>query len=230
MYSYLWDGGGVAFTAYEIMNIIFIISILGMYMTLIIKTKLYQKKLQCIIFVIANLLFIPTAYIWDFVSSEGIGYRLMMLYCVGLLYLMGVALADKLMSIRFGNCYIVLMAAIIFNFGLIDNIGYYNLNLCWEQTYATAIQMQDRLQQLEGYEDTNDILIVGTLALKNDNKREWVTDRIPEMIGVADVNLMRNQDLIIPILNTDLGMTVERISEEQKQELELSEEVKNMGN
>lgn len=225
----LFVGSNGEFTFYEILNIIFILSFISMYIYMIIKTKLYRNRIQLFVFVLFNLLLIPVAYLWDFLS-EDVVYRFMMLYCVVLLYVLAVVIADRYLSAKFSNLYMYFMIAVIFNFGLIDNIGYFNLNLCWEETYATAIQMQDRLQQLDGYEDTDEILVIGTLRLKNNNRREWVTDRIPPMIGLEAVNLMRNQDFIVSILKNDLGMVLDGVSGEQKEELMQSDEVKEMGN
>lgn len=227
-FAELFIGSNGEFTAYEILNMVFIVCFLAMYVYTAVKTKLYQNRLQSVLFVVANLLLIPSAFLWDFISEDVI-YRLMMLYCVALIYILGVVIADRFLAERAANGYALLMVVIIFNFHLIDNIGYYNLNLCWEQSYATAIQMQDRLQQLDGYEMTEDVLIIGTLQMKNQNRREWVTDRIPPMIGVEDVNLMRNQDFIVSILNNDLGMVLSGVRGEQEVLLRQSEEVQQMG-
>lgn len=227
-FAELFIGSNREFTLFEIGNGIFGILFLVIYCFIILRTKLYQRKTQFIVFLIANLLFIPSAYLWNFISEEVV-YRLLMLYCVVLLYLLAVALTDRYMPERFGSAYVLFSVVMIFNFMLVDNIGYYNLNLCWEQSYATAIQMQDRLQQLEGYRDTDDILIIGTLQMKNKNRREWVTDRIPPMIGVEDVNLMRNQDFIVSILKNDLGMVLDGVRGEQEEALRLSEQVNQMG-
>lgn len=227
-FAELFIGSNGEFTLFEIANAVFIILLLGMYGVIVWQTKLYCRKLQAVLFVLANILLIPAAYLWDFVSADVV-YRLLMLYCVVLFYLLAVVLADKYMPQWFGNAYLFFNILLLFNFGLIDNIGYYNLNLCWEQTYATAIQMQDRLQQLEGYENAEEVMIIGTLQLKNGNQRDWVMDRIPPMIGVEDVNLMRNQDFIVSILNNDLGMVLDGVNGEQREELMNNSAVKNMG-
>lgn len=227
-FAELFIGQDGNFTLFEVLNGIFILLLIGIYCYLVVHRRLLKQKLQFVLFLVANVLFIPTAYLWDFVSEEVI-YRLLMLYCVVLLYLLAVALIDRYLPEWFANLYLMFSIVMVFNFGLIDNIGYYNLNLCWEQTYATAIQMQDRLQQLEGYEDTEDILILGTLRMKNENRRDWVMDRLPPMIGIEDVNLMRNQDFIVSILNNDLGMVLDGVRGEQEETLRQTDEVMEMG-
>lgn len=227
-FAKLFIGSNGEYTFFEISNGIFILLLIGIYGYGIVYTKLYRRKWQLLIFMISNILFIPAAYLWDFVS-EDVVYRLLMLYCVVLIYLLAVTLVDKYMPKWFGNAYTLFCIAIIFNFALIDNIGYYNLNLCWQETYATAIQMQDRLQQLDGYEDADTILIIGTLRLKNENRRDWVLDRVPPMIGIEDVNLMRNQDFIVSILNNDLGMVLDGVNGEMREELLENKTVQEMG-
>lgn len=226
-FAELFIGSNGQFTLYEILNGIFIVFFLGVYGYVVIRTKLYRRKLQSVILILFSILFIPAAYLWDFIS-EDVVYRFLMLYCVVLIYLLAVTLVDKYLPEWFGNLFLYFNVLMIFNFALVDNIGYYNLNLCWQQSYATAVQMQDRLQQLSGYENTDDVLIIGTMQMKSKNRREWVTDRIPPMIGVEDVNLMRNQDFIVSILKSDLGMVLEGVRGEQEEILRQSDEVRNM--
>jgi len=203
---------------------IFIVALFAAYIVIIIKTKLYKRKLQTVLLVVASLLFIPGAYIFDFISQDVI-YRFLMLYCLVLLYLLLVKLADKWLCGWFAEATMVLMAAIILNFGLIDNIAYYNLNLCWEQTYATAIQMQERITSLEEYSPEKRVLITGTIETNN---REWLQSRIPYLVGTDDVNLMRNHSFIITILNMDLGMDLDGVGEEERNRVLASEEYSEM--
>ena len=204
-FAEMFIGTNSDFTAYEIFNILFIICLFMAYGIIIIKTKLYRKKVQTILLCVASLLLIPAAYIFEFVSKEVI-YRFLMLYCLALIYLLLVKLADAWLSGWFSEMVLILSVVITVNFGLIDNIAYYNLNLCWEQTYATAIQMQERITSLQEYSPEKKVLVIGTIQTNN---REWLQSRIPHLVGTDDINLMRNQEFIITILNTDLGMNLD---------------------
>ena len=215
----MFIGGNSDFTAYELFNMVFIIALLAAYGIIIIKTKLYKRKLQTVLLVVASLLFIPAAYIFDFISRDVI-YRFLMLYCLVLLYLLLVKLADAWLCGWFSETVLVLIAAVILNFGLIDNIAYYNLNLCWEQTYATAVQMQERITSLDYDISDNRILVTGTIQT---NDREWLQSRIPYLIGTDDINLMRNQAFIITILNVDLGMKLDGANCEEREKIISSE-------
>ncbi len=218
-FAEMFIGGNSDFTAYELLNMVFIIMLFAAYIMIFIKTKLYKRKLQAVLLVVASLLFIPAAYIFDFISQDVI-YRFLMLYCLVLLYLLLVKLTDAWLAGWFAETTMVLIAAIVLNFGLIDNIAYYNLNLCWEQTYATAIQMQERITALDEYAPEKRILITGTIET---NDREWLQSRIPYLIGTDDVNLMRNQSFIITILNVDLGMNLDGVNNEERERTLASE-------
>lgn len=220
----MFIGGNSEFTAYEIFNILFIIVLFAAYILIFVKTRLYRKKLQTLLLVIASLLLIPAAYLFDFISTEVV-YRFLMLYCLVLWYILLVKLADRFLAGWFSEMVVVLIAAIVLNFALIANIAYMNLNLCWEQTYATAVRMQERITALDDGSEERQILIVGTIRTEG---REWLLSRIPYLIGTDDVNLMRNQSFIITILNVDLGMNLDGVNNAKKEQIMESEEYAQM--
>jgi len=209
----MFTGGNSDFTAYEIFNIVFIFSFLALLIFTAVKQKLYKRKLQALLTVLACLLFIPAAYVFDFLSEE-IVYRFMMLYSLVLIYMLFVKLADRYLGGWLSEACAALIAAIVFNFAVISNIGYLNLEYCWEQTYATAVRMQERITLLNGIDTDCHLMITGTIQTE---RRDWLLDRIPYMVGVDDVNLMRNQTFIRVILMQDLGMTLEGVDPDERE-------------
>lgn len=209
----MFTGGNSDFTAYEIFNIVFIFSFLALLIFTAVKQKLYKRKLQALLTVLACLLFIPAAYVFDFLSEE-IVYRFMMLYSLVLIYMLFVKLADRYLGGWLSEACAALIAAIVFNFAVISNIGYLNLEYCWEQTYATAVRMQERITLLNGFDTDCHLMITGTIQTE---RRDWLLDRIPYMVGVDDVNLMRNQTFIRVILMQDLGMTLEGVDPDERE-------------
>lgn len=212
-FAEMFVGGNSEFTAYEILNMIFIVAFLILLITTAVKQKLYQRKLQAALTVLACLLFIPTAYIYEFLSAEVI-YRYLMLFSLVLIYMLFVKLADEFLRGWMAEACAVLIAAIVFNFALISNIGYLNLEYCWEQSYATAIRMQERITMLDGFDSDCHLMVTGTMETEG---REWLLDRIPYMVGVDDVNLMRNQTFIRVILANDLGMSLREVDSDEKE-------------
>ena len=208
----MFIGGNSDFSVYEKLNIIFILLFIASYIIIYFKQKLYHRKLQSILLVVASLLFIPGAYILDFLSEEVV-YLFRMQYCLVLTYMLLIKLADEYLMRWLSETVMILMIVIISNFAIIANISYFNMELCWEQTYATAIQMQIRIYDLKEYEDGEKIAIIGYL---DSDDREWVLNKIPYILGVSDTNIMKNENSIISILNNDFGMKLEPISEEQK--------------
>lgn len=221
----MFIGGNSDFTAYELLNVVFAVAFIAAYMMIVVKTKLYRRKLQLILLLVASALFIPMAYLWDFISREVV-YRFLMLYCLVLLYMLLVKLVDQYISGWFSNAVMVLMVGMILNFTLIDNIAYYNLELCWEQTYATAIQMEDRITSMEDYDATAPLFVSGTIQAQ---EREWLQERIPYMIGTNDVNLMRNQAFVVKIMEIDLGHTFEQAGTNDIERVMATQEYAMMG-
>lgn len=212
-FAEMFVGGNSSFTAYEILNIVFIAAFLALLIVTAVRQKLYLKKLQAALTVIACLLFIPAAYVFDFLSDEVI-YRYMMLYSLVLIYMLFVKLADAYLRGWLADMCAVLIVVIVFNFALISNIGYLNLEYCWEQTYATGIRMQERITMLEDFDADCHLMVTGTIETEG---RAWLLDRIPYLIGVDDVNLMRNQEFIRVILMQDLGLSLEGVDPDEKE-------------
>lgn len=214
-FAEMFIGGNSEFTAYEILNMIFIPAFLSLLIVAALKQKLYRRKLQAVLTVAACLLFIPAAYVFDFLSNEVV-YRYLMLYSLVLIYMLFVKLADAYVRGWLAEACAVLIAVIVFDFALISNIGYLNLEYCWEQTYATAVRMQERITMLDGFDADCHLMVTGTIETEG---RSWLLDRIPYMVGIDDVNLMRNQTFIRVILMQDLGMRLEVVDADEKEQV-----------
>lgn len=214
-FAEMFIGGNSEFTAYEIFNMIFMAAFLTLLTGVAVRQKLYLRKLQTALTILACLLFIPAAYIYDFLSEEVV-YRYLMLHSLALIYMLFVKLADTYLRGWLAEACAVLIAAIVFNFAVISNIGYLNLEYCWEQTYATAVRMQERITMLDGFDKDCHLMVTGTIETEG---RAWLLDRIPYMIGVDDVNLMRNQTFIRVILMQDLGMRLEEVDSDEKERI-----------
>ncbi|MDE6420882.1 MAG: hypothetical protein K2K87_10190, partial [Lachnospiraceae bacterium] len=223
-FAEMFIGGNTDFTAYEILNMVFAVAFLALLVGVSVRQKLYRRKLQAALTVLACLLFIPTAYVFDFLSEEVV-YRYLMLYSLVLIYMLFVKLADTYLRGWLADACAVLIAAIVFNFALISNIGYLNLEYCWEQTYATAIRMQERITMLDGFDTDCHLMVTGTIATEG---RAWILDRIPYMIGVDDVNLMRNETFIRVVLAQDLGMGLKGVDPDEKERVLVSSEYAEM--
>lgn len=223
-FAEMFIGGNSEFTAYEILNMVFIVSFLAVLVFAAVKQRLYRRKLQAVLTVAACLLFIPAAYVFDFLSEEVI-YRYMMLHSLVLIYMLFVKLADVYLRGWLAEACAVLIAVIAFNFAVISNIGYLNLEFCWEQTYATAVRMQERITMLDGFSTDCKLMVSGTIETEG---RAWLLDRIPYMVGVDDVNLMRNQSFIRVILAEDFGMRFDDADREQKERISATPEYAEM--
>lgn len=217
-------GGNSDFTAFEILNMVFAVAFLALLIGVSVRQKLYRRKLQAALTVLACLLFIPAAYVFDFLSEEVV-YRYLMLYSLVLIYMLFIKLADTYLRGWPADACAVLIAVIVFNFAVISNIAYLNLEYCWEQTYATAVRMQERITMLDGFNEDYHLMVTGTIRTE---ERGWLLDRIPYMPGVDDVNLMRNQTFIIVILAEDLGMRLEGVDPDEKERVLASPEYAEM--
>ena len=218
-------GTNSEFTAYEIFNIIFVLLFVVAFVAVIIRRKIYKHKLQFALLFVMGFLFVPGAYIFEFASEEVV-YRFMMLYGVAFLYMLLIKVADEFLQGWFATVVAALSFVIAFNFAVIDNIAYENLNLCWEQTLATATMMEERITSVDGYSPDMQLMGQGTMQ---DEGRDWLRDRLPrELVGANDVNLMRDQSFIQPLLKTELGFTTDGVDEDMRNSIISSDEYLNM--
>ena len=80
---------------------------------------------------------------------------------------------------------VVLVALLCYNFLLMDNIAYFNLQQQYEKSYAYCVRLLDRIEQTPGYEQGMPICMVGEISKKNYPSTE-LTDKITSKIRGTD--------------------------------------------
>lgn len=84
-------------------------------------------------------------------------------------------------------------AVLIFNHILIANISYHKLNMAYEKSYGVLIRIADRIEQTEGAESCDRILVLGKLA----GSEAYSADLPPVMTGTTDGFIIRADDEIV---------------------------------
>ena len=80
---------------------------------------------------------------------------------------------------------VVLVALLCYNFLLMDNIAYFNLQQQYEKSYAYCVRLLDRIEQTPGYVQGMPICMVGEISEKSYPSTE-LTDKITSKIRGTD--------------------------------------------
>ena len=116
---------------------------------------------------------------------------------------------------------LVVSAILIFNQTIIANVSYHKLNIAYEKSYGTLIRIADRIEQTEGAEECDSILVLGYLPESED----YSVKLPPDMTGTTDGYILRADDEVVgqsvlcSALNDYCGKNYRFISGEDKTEL-----------
>lgn len=116
---------------------------------------------------------------------------------------------------------LAVMIVLICNQVIIANVSYHKLQIAYEKSYGTLIRIADRIEQTEGAEDCNRILVVGTLP----DSEAYSAVLPPDITGTTDGLILRADDEIIgqsvlcSALNDYCGTAYTFVAGEEKKSL-----------
>lgn len=222
-------------STFVILNcVIFAITVFG-YLLSAIKNKsflLVQKGLLLIIYVIllpagANILAFINFGI-DYHNLMKMGYCVFYLFFIMLYERMDTS-NEKMESIKSWTI-LVIACFMIINQVVISNVSYHKSQMAYEKSYATLIRIADRIEQTEGADACDNILVIGALPLS----KAYSDNLPPDMTGTTDGYILRaddetvGQSVLCSALNDYCGKNYKFIFADAKQALLEKEEIKNM--
>ena len=104
---------------------------------------------------------------------------------------------------------------------LLANISYHKLGLSYEKSYGILIRIADRIEQTQGAEDCDRILVLGSLP----DSEAYSAVLPPDMTGTTDGLILRaddelvGQSVLCSALNDYCGTSYTFVSGEEKQAL-----------
>lgn len=114
-----------------------------------------------------------------------------------------------------------IVALYVFNNVIIANVSYHKLNMAYEKSYGTLVRIADRIEQTEGSDECDRILVLGAL----ENSEAYSANIPPDMTGTTDGFILRADDEIVgqsvlcSALNDYCGTNYQFISGEEKKAL-----------
>ena len=193
--DYFFDfSGGVS--VFSIINTVIFVFTFVFYLIDIIKNKL---KISKVLVIGVCVILLPIgASILGFVNS-GIDYHNLMKMGLFVFYLFFILQYEKSefknQKLNSVKSWIILAvtAVLIFNQIIIANVSYHKLNMSYEKSYGTLIRIADRIEQTEGAEDCESILVLGAL----EGSGSYSSKLPPDMTGTTDGFILRADDEIV---------------------------------
>ncbi|WP_216697524.1 hypothetical protein [Anaerostipes faecalis] len=166
------------------------------------------------------------ACIWFF-TSDSIVYRPMMLQSICVVYIWMTLLFDRWFKEKWANIAGLLLTVIIFNYGIQANISYYHLNRCYESSYATGLEMIERIHQLSNGK-INHIAVTGNIAKEVCLGGEKKGTGLQLLGQLIEDNLLFDQEHTVLFLSNTFKLDLSAVSQKQLKKLEESNKVKEM--
>lgn len=205
---------------FEVLNVLLFGLIVSGFIYLAAYHKTYLKLPLLAIAGVLMLLLPLLAYSMYFISPE-VSYHMLMVMSLLSLYLLPVVFYDAYTPtgrlsplLSWGT--LLVTAVIVFNFIIIANISYFNMNMKYEKSYGLANRIVDRIEQTEGYEGAEKLAVFGRASLDDNISTEEVSQSVPKMTGVLGNRFLAHPLHYERMFKHFFGLSLELVEEEEK--------------
>ncbi|RLQ86682.1 glucosyltransferase domain-containing protein [Planomicrobium sp. Y74] len=203
---------------FEVLNVLLFILIVLAIAAAVVENRIYESgwKLAVVMVLLFSLPF--SAYSLFFISPD-IWYHFLMILAVIGFYLLPVVIYDKLkissiLSKVTSWSTVLLFAVIIFNFAIIANISYLNMELKFEKSQALALRILDRMEQTEGFDKDTPIAVYGSVPIESEIST-LVRQKIPPLTGPLQKILLQDARHFQSMMDNFFGVPYEFILDEE---------------
>lgn len=219
-----------------ILNVIICLITVIHYVRYIVINKIYKAPAEFLILLLMALLLVCGAGALAFVNA-GIDYHNLMLMGYAVFYIFFLTLyergAEGDEKHKHIKCWILLILSLLLigDQVVTANVSYHKAQMAYEKSYGVLIRIADRIEQTEGANECERILVSGTLP----DSLAYSVNLPPEITGITDGYILRYDDEIVgqsvltSALNDYCGKNYEFLAGEEKKELMKNAEAVNMG-
>ena len=221
-------------TVFGVLNVIIFVLTVALYVAEAIKERTSPVKL---VFVAIYGILLPIgASALAFINSQ-VDYHNLMKMGFFVFYLFLILqyerLEFKLPKLNFAKAWVILgiVAVLVFNNVIIANVSYHKLNMAYEKSYGVLVRIADRIEQTEGAETCDSILVIGAL----EGSEAYSADLPPDITGTTDGYILRADDEVVgqsvlcSALNDYCGTSYKFIFGEEKKALVERAQAEDMG-
>lgn len=216
---------GISF--YAIFNVIFVVSFVLVLITFFVQKKVYKNKNNFIFFVCCVLCIPLAIFCWRFTSST-VSYAHRMLESASVLLILFILMVDQLEIKKIiKNAFIVLIALIVFNNSLIANICYFYLQQENDTTLSMATEMISVIHD-QGKSSDGKVFIQGSRLAEVAIDNKYDTSQILCLSQMIEKDLLFDEYHTVSYLNNSLNCNFSFATEEEKEQIIMADEYKNM--
>lgn len=226
--------GGI--NLYVVTNGIVLFFILKYYIKSIVTNKIYKKPATLFVIIFLGVMSVLGAGALAF-ANPSVDYHNLMLMGYSVFYLFfimiyerGTDKNEKYIAIK-KWAILLTTVVIIANQAIIANVSYHKAQITYEKSYGMLVRIADRIEQTEGADTCDKILVVGALS----DSEAYSVNLTPDMTGITDGYIIRADDEVVgqsvltSALNDYCGKNYTFISGEQKEAMLKREDIKSMG-
>lgn len=218
----------------EVLNVLLFVTIVIVTAKLIIKHKIYKDIAKMVLIVLLVFSF-PFAYYIVYFLSPDTFYHMLMVFSMTTVYLFLILIYDTVDSTNTNRfdlvtswVSVILLSVIVFNFAIISNIAYFNMEIRYEKSAAHANRVLNRIEQLEDYEEIEDLAVIGRPYLYSEFASITLPNKIPNMIGAIGETFLQYPFHYKTMFETFYGFPIELTSTEHLEEIKASQDFKEM--
>lgn len=231
-YYFLVDFPSLTF--YNVLNLAMLILLVVSIVWIIIRKKIYKNIPQLLLVLVFSILAPLCAFLLMF-TSETIAYHSLMVGSLVLFYVFFAFCLEhsdsflsekrKLLSVYQWSS-LLLSFLVIFNFFIVANISYQDMEQSYEKSYATVLRVVDRIEQTENFD--KEITEIAVIGAPWDPTPNHVDGYAPTMVGVRAGSFLIAPVHYVSMMNWYFGYEFTEVSNEKKAEIICSKEYQNM--
>ena len=213
--------------------IISVILLAVFFLTLYCKNIIYKNTLRNFLLLLCFIA-LPLCANTIYLISAEVNYHILMRHSWCLLFIAVIVLFEKtaphcqvstqklLEWAAFGATFLV-----VWNYILLSNIAYFNMNFRYEKTYALCIKIMDRIEQSEDYDNHRRMAFIGNYS--KTYKMDAVSDLLEPMAGMKGARVFDSSSrCYLPFFQNCLGEDIEVVTPEEEDALRATPEFQEM--
>jgi|GEM_PF-585602 len=197
------------------------------FILLLIQNRKFIPKINAFLAALMVLLMPLTSYMLYFTSAD-LTYHMLMVFALVSFYILPVVFYEHLsvpsIFVKTFSWLSVLIAFVtIFNFALISNIAYLNMELKYEKSTAFVNRLISRIEQTENVTPSSKLAIIGRYRLDSTLSTSNIPESIPKMTGPLGDSIVLYPYHYNQMMQNHFGVTYKFVSEQEYQEIAASE-------
>ena len=202
-------------------------------LALCIRHQVYKSPLRCAGLLLC-LLFIPPSLNVFYLISSGATIHMLMRHAWCLLFIGVVIFYEKAAPLCAPSLARLLEWAsfaalflVVWNYILLSNIAYFNMNFRYEKTYALCIKIMDRIEQSEEYDRDRPIALIGNYS--KTYKLEATEALLDPMTGMKGPRVFGGTSrAYLPFFQNCLGEDITVVTPEEEEALRATPQFQEM--